>query len=124
MRPATPAGVSGRDEDRAVIANLKRAIVPGLLLVAVYYAVFGGEYSIFELRAARASVEIERANLAELQLQIDSLRAWADSLQVDSATLERVAREEFGMIREGETLYRFAEGDTISAVDSARVFSR
>ena len=124
MRPATPAGVSGRDEDRAVIANLKRAIVPGLLLVAVYYAVFGGEYSIFELRAARASVEIERANLAELQLQIDSLRAWADSLQVDSATLERVAREEYGMIREGETLYRFAESDTISAVDSARVFSR
>ena len=124
MRPATPAGVSGRDEDRAVIANLKRAIVPGLLLVAVYYAVFGGEYSIFELRAARASVEIERANLAELQLQIDSLRAWADSLQVDSATLERVAREEYGMIREGETLYRFAESDTISAVDSARAFSR
>ena len=124
MRPATPAGVSGRDEDRAVIANLKRAIVPGLLLVVVYYAVFGGEYSIFELRAARASVEIERANLAELQLQIDSLRAWADSLQVDSATLERVAREEYGMIREGETLYRFAESDTISAVDSARAFSR
>lgn len=103
-----------------MIRRLKWAIVPGLLLVAVYYAVFGGEYSIFEVRAAKASVEIERDNLAELRLQIDSLRAWADSLQVDSATLERVAREEYGMIRDGETLYRFVEDDTISGTDTTR----
>ncbi len=103
---------------------LKRAIVPGLLLVAAYYAVFGGEYSVFELRAARASVEAEVEKLAEVRSQIDSLRAWADSLQVDSATIERVAREEYGMIREGETLYRFAEGDTLADQDTARVPSR
>ena len=107
-----------------MIGRLKWAIVPGLLLLAAYYAVFGGEYSIFELRAAKASVEIERTNLAELRLQIDSLRAWADSLEVDSATLERVAREEYGMIREGETLYRFVEGDTISGADTTRVPAR
>ena len=51
-----------------------------MLLVAAYYAVFGGEYSWFELRDARAAVEEERADLGELERQIDSLRAWADSL--------------------------------------------
>lgn len=89
--------------------TLKRAILPGLLLVAGYYAVFGGEYSWFELRDARAAVEQEDVDLAELHRQIDSLRAWADSMQVDSVTLERIARERFGMIRDGETLYRFAQ---------------
>jgi cell division protein FtsB len=47
--------------------------------------------------------------LVEVHSQIDSLSAWADSLRDDSGTLERVARERFGMIKEGETLYRFAE---------------
>jgi len=49
--------------------------------------------------------------LAEVEARIDSLRAWADSLENDPATIERVAREDFGMIRDGETLYRFVEAD-------------
>lgn len=93
--------------------RLKRSIVPGLLLVAVYYALFGGEYSLFELRAARAAVVDERVLLAELRIRIDSLRAWSDSLENDPATLERIARERFGMIREGETLYRFVPADSV-----------
>ena len=104
-------------------AKLKRLIVPGLLLVAVYYAVFGGEYSVFELRAARAEVEEATAQLAQLRHEIDSLRAWTDSLQSDSTTIERIAREEYGMIREGETLYRFAQGDTTGA-DTTKVPTR
>ncbi|MEX2467866.1 MAG: septum formation initiator family protein [Gemmatimonadota bacterium] len=87
---------------------LKRTVLPALLLLAVYYAVFGGEYSIFELRQARIDVEEARVELAELRERIDSLRARADSLENDPAALERIARERFGMIREGETLYRFA----------------
>ncbi len=93
--------------------RLKRAIVPVLLLVAVSYALFGGEYSVFELVAARVAVETERAHLVDVRLQIDSLAAWADSLRVDSATIERIARERFGMIRDGETLYRFAPADPV-----------
>lgn len=100
--------------------KLKRAIVPALLVVAAYYAVFGGEYSVFDLRAARASVESAREELAEIHRQTDSLEAWADSLKSDPATLERIAREEYGMIREGETLYRFADADDAIAADTAR----
>ena len=91
--------------------RLKRAIVPGLALVALYYAVFGGEYSVFELRATRQALEVERAALEALRIEIDSLGAWADSLENDPALIERIAREDFGMIREGETLYRFADVD-------------
>jgi cell division protein FtsB len=89
------------------MSRVSRLVMPALLIVAAYYAVFGGEYSLFELRGARASVADERATLDQLEGQIDSLSAWADSVRSDSATLERIAREQFGMIREGETLYRF-----------------
>ena len=90
---------------------MTRAIVPVLLLAAVYFAVFGGEYSVFEVRSTRAQVEVESARLAEVSARIDSLAAWADSLANDAATIERVAREDFGMLRDGETLYRFADAE-------------
>ena len=92
-----------------------RLIMPALLIVAAYYAVFGGEYSLFELRGARAAVAEEQATLGQLQSQIDSLETWADSVRSDSATLERIAREQFGMIRDGETLYRFVPPEEADA---------
>jgi len=87
---------------------LKRIVLPGLLALAAYYAVFGGEYSMLEVRRARHDIEAAHAELGTVDATIDSLTARVDSLENDPATLERVARERFGMIREGETLYRFA----------------
>jgi cell division protein FtsB len=89
-----------------------RLLVPGLLVASAYYAVFGGEYSMLELHRKRAELEAERLTLLDLQAQLDSLTAWADSLRNDPLTIERVARERFGMIRDGETLYRFAVPDS------------
>jgi len=101
------------------VGKVKRVLLPVLLGLAVYYAVFGGEYSLLELGRVRREMAAQERELALLRREIDSLRAWADSLQNDSATIERLARERFGMIREGEVLYRLAEprdtaADTIS----------
>jgi cell division protein FtsB len=106
----------GRGKDPFEAVDLKAFVIPGLLAVAVYYGVFGGEYSIFDLRSVRTAVDVERGRLLDVHLRIDSLTAWADSLQSDPATIERVAREDFGMIRDGETLYRFAEADSEPSV--------
>lgn len=91
------------------MAQVRRLVLPVLLGLAAYYALFGGEYSLFELREARKEVLVQQRELEALRLAVDSLRAWVDSLQSDSATLERLARERFGMVREGEILYRLAE---------------
>jgi len=99
------------------VNRVAKLLVPGLLAVAVYYGVFGGEYSVFELHGTRVDLERERLTLLELQSQIDSLSAWSDSLRNDPQTLERVARERFGMIREGETLYRFAAPEAGTEAD-------
>jgi len=103
---------------------LQRAVFPGVLLFAGYCSVYGGEYSWMELREARAAVEQEASELVEMRQEIDSLAAWADSLKTDSATLERVARENFGMIRDGETLFRFEPSDSAPPADSSAAGNR
>ena len=100
------------------MAKVKRLVLPTLLGLAAYYALFGGEYSLWELRKARREIEIQQQELSLLKAENEFLRARADSLENDSATLERIARERFGLIREGEVIYHFAEpmdsaGDTI-----------
>ena len=91
------------------MGRVRRFLLPALLGLAVYYAIFGGEYSLLELRRAKGQIATQERELAALQGTLDSLRAWVDSLQNDSATLERLAREKFGMIRDGEILYRLAQ---------------
>jgi cell division protein FtsB len=69
----------------------------------------GGEYGTFDLvrqRTRRASL---RARIDTLQRQVDSLTRLAHAIQTDPAVQERIAREEFGMVRGNkELLYRFA----------------
>ena len=99
------------------MAKLKRLIVPAALLLAAYWAVLGGEYSIFEVRRARRDRELEAAELERVRHEVDSLGVLIDSLDTDPAVLERLARERYGMIKDGETLYRFADPpDSGSAV--------
>ncbi len=95
-----------REATRAVF--LKRLILPALIGLSVYFALFGGEYSVFEVRRVRAENLALEQRLAESERVNDSLRIRAEALDTDSATIERLAREEYGMIREGEVLYRFA----------------
>jgi cell division protein FtsB len=91
--------------------RIRLAIGAVLLAGAAYAAVFGGPYDVFELRAVRAEGALEALRLDSARADVDRLRARADSLESDSATIERIAREGYGLIRPGERLYRFADDD-------------
>lgn len=88
---------------------IRRLLLPLVLGLALYYALLGGEYSVFEVHAARGALERNQVELVEARDLNRSLEARADSLENHDPTLERLARERFGMIREGEVLYRFAD---------------
>ena len=99
-------------------AFLKRLILPALVGLSVYFALFGGEYSVFEVRRVRVeNLELEQ-RLIESERANDSLRTWAEALETDSATIERLAREQHGMIREGEVLYRIAPPPSDAVTDA------
>jgi cell division protein FtsB len=90
---------------------LRRLILPGFLAIAAYFAVFGGEYSALDVHRIRGETEAAREALAELGDVTMALAHRVEALEGDPRTLEALARENFGMIREGEVLYRFADAE-------------
>ena len=88
-----------------------RGLVAGLFLLAGYYAVFGGVYSVFDIRGMKGEREAMIGRLDSLITLTDSLSQRADSLESDDLAIERVAREEHGLIKEGEVLVRFHDVD-------------
>jgi cell division protein FtsB len=81
------------------------AIVAGLL-VALYFALQGGEYGVLDLRQIRQETVEESTAVAQLQILVDSLERVAVAIERDPRMQERVARERFGMLKPGEFLYR------------------
>ncbi len=80
------------------------------------FAVQGGEYStldIFRQHARRATL---KAEIDSLHHQVDSLTRLVHAIETDPAVQERIAREEFGMVRGNkEILYRFAPAGPATA---------
>jgi cell division protein FtsB len=84
--------------------------------VAVVYALLGGEWGTDDILAQRARAQRLRAAIDTLRREVDSLERVKKAVLTDPEVQERIAREEFGMVRgDKELLYRFAESR-----DSAR----
>jgi cell division protein FtsB len=89
---------------------LIRKIAAGAVVAAaLYFLALGGEYTFVDLWRIDRMHDREVAELEAVRAEVQTLQQRADSLETDSATLERIARENYGMIREGERLYRFVE---------------
>ena len=69
-------------------------------------AAWGGEYSTADWLTMRRQLADERDKVVALRAEVDALAKAAKDLETNPAVQERVAREEFGMIRDGELLYR------------------
>ncbi len=89
---------------------MKRYVWWGLIAIALYFAVQGGEYSTWDLYVLERRAGTLTRQVDSLQHQVDSLGHFLGLVKSDSATMERIAREEFGMVRgDMEILYRFGE---------------
>jgi len=75
-------------------------------LVLVSVAVFAGEYSTIDWLNVRTQLADQQEAVTVLRAELDSLARIARALETDPAAQERAAREGFGMIRDGEILYR------------------
>ena len=90
-----------------------RKALAGLVVLATGYFLFlGGDYTFLDLWRLDREQARAAAELQAVRADVAGLEARADSLATDSAALERLARERYGLIREGERLYRFAEPDS------------
>ncbi|NNG14935.1 MAG: septum formation initiator family protein [Gemmatimonadales bacterium] len=83
-----------------------RALGLGVFLAGAAFAVGGGEYSTWAWYKLRSQERVEQRAVDSLTRAVDSLEALARAVETDPATQERIARESFGMIRDGEYLLR------------------
>lgn len=87
-----------------------RVVVLSFVLGVVAFAVQGGEYGTSDLLRQRRQIARERLVVDSLEKSVNGLKTLKKAVESDPATQERIAREEFGMVKgEKEILYRFVE---------------
>ena len=87
---------------------IQRIVFLLVLLGGLFFAIQGGEYSTMDLWRQRARKRSIIAQTDTLTRLVDSLKKVAKAVETDPGTQERIAREEFGMVRGNkEILYRF-----------------
>ncbi|HXV17210.1 MAG TPA: hypothetical protein VD758_10550 [Gemmatimonadaceae bacterium] len=81
-----------------------------LAIGALVFALQGGEYTTLDLWRQRKFKMRLISETDSLSRQVDSLRREAHAVLTDRATQERIAREQYGMIRgDKEILYRLGK---------------
>jgi cell division protein FtsB len=86
---------------------MKRIVWGVGALAVLVYAIEGGEYGTSDLLTQRERKNALAQEVAELERDVDSLRAELKAVTSDPVRLERMAREDWGMVRgEKELLYR------------------
>ena len=118
-RPIKP-GASGASETRRRMRTRKRIrlrwIILGVIAIVFGYIYIGGSYgwyNIGKLRQQRSQLQTDLKELdSRNRVLTDELELLEGDAEADERTrfeLERLAREEHGMVREDELIYRFPE---------------
>ena len=84
----------------------RRLAVAAVAVLALGLAVFAGRNTLVLWQMQREIAAAER-DVARLGAQQKKLEELAERLRSDPAYIEKVAREEVGMVREGETVLKF-----------------
>ena len=103
-----------RKQQKATAGSLVVRAALALAMLGVFaYAVQGGEWGTVDLIRQTSRLARVKHQVDSLNHDVDSLKKYRQLLLTDPAMQEKIAREEFGMVRGNkEILYRFTEPDT------------
>src|SRR5207253_655972 len=111
---STAASKRGSRTVRPVTRPRLAGIAGAVVLAGLAFQ--AGEYGTVDWLKLRRQLIQERRAVRDLEVEVDSLARLARALESDPAAQERAAREQFGMIRRGEILYRLVpQADTSAA---------
>jgi cell division protein FtsB len=87
---------------------VRRRLVGGvaLIVIALALAIYGGS-SLVRVLHMRGEMEAMEKDVATLRLQTEKLAATVERLRTDPLFVEKLAREDLGLVREGETVLKF-----------------
>lgn len=108
-RDTTPRmlpAVTTHDARRATQVTLRVVVLlAGVLSIVFAISFVFSDRGLPELQHARTRVAALRSEIARLESENTRLRAEIDSVRKSSYAVERIAREDLGMSREGEIVY-------------------
>ncbi len=109
MKRAQKIVKSNRRQKRASwLPRAARYVLGALLLLVFMNGVFG-ENGYLATRRARSDAEKLRLEIQQLNEQNRQLAGDVRALKTDPAAVERVAREEMGLARRGELVFRLPD---------------
>ena len=76
-----------------------------LFLIIASYEFVGGDHGFYRIRNQTRRIELMKAEIVEIQKENGALRRQIALLESDPATIERIARERYRMVKPGETVY-------------------
>ncbi|UCE26971.1 MAG: septum formation initiator family protein [Candidatus Coatesbacteria bacterium] len=103
--------MAGSSRIRVVI---RLALLGGVIIVVLYLFVFSryGFMRLKELEAENAGLE---NRITAVEAENAELRYEIERMESDMEAIERLARTDLGLIKEGDEVYRFVEGDDANA---------
>ena len=88
------------------LARNKRALLGIVLgLPLLLFLLFGGHGIVQRVKFQEQKTQLE-AKIQQAETETKQLQAQSKALDSDKKAIEKVAREKYGMIRDGETVYR------------------
>jgi cell division protein FtsB len=93
-----------------VSRRLRRLGVAGLLLVTVVLGVYGMR-AVLKVSEMRREMDTMERDLVTLRARTEALTKTVERLRNDPAYIEKLAREDLGYVREGETVLKFPKSD-------------
>jgi cell division protein FtsB len=103
------AGMALKEKAARLLAgglSPRRVGIAAMVVLAVGLAVFGVKESVRAWHMRREMARVER-ELTTLRVRQGELTRTVDRLRNDPLYIEKLAREEMGMVREGETVLKF-----------------
>lgn len=101
-----PSSVSTHESRRATQVTLKAVVLlAGVLCVVFAISFVFSDRGLPELQDARTRVANLHAEITALETENARLRDEIESVKKSSYAIERIAREDLGMSRPGETVY-------------------
>jgi cell division protein FtsB len=100
------ASVSIHESRRTAQVTLRAVVLlAGVLFVVFAISFVFSDRGLPELQHARARVGDLHTNIVKVEAENARLRAEIESVKKSSYAIERIAREDLGMSRKGETVY-------------------
>jgi cell division protein FtsB len=90
---------------KKAVKNKRRTTILILALVLATYLLFDNKGVIARVRLESQKKELEQ-KIVQAEAETRALQAQIKALEGDKKTIEKIAREKYGMARDGETVYR------------------